>query len=90
MSSGQHSTGEAKRRGEDLSREAPDGQIDDSSYATGRGEPIPVQKDSDLVDDPVDADTVDTDAQLGRSHTCDVPYDAPPLISSQSRMTRRP
>ncbi len=67
MSAAKHSTGDLKHRGGDLSREAPDGRVDDSSYATGSGEPIPVQKDSDLVDDPVGAEIADSDAQLGRS-----------------------
>ena len=80
--SAKHSTGDLKNRGGNLSREVPDGQVDDSSYTTGSGEPIPVQKDSDLVDDPVRAETADSDAQLGRSHGSDVRCDAQSLMHS--------
>ncbi|KAF2667271.1 hypothetical protein BT63DRAFT_414861 [Microthyrium microscopicum] len=37
----------------------------DSSYATKRNEQVPVVKDSD-IEDPIDANTADSDAQLER------------------------
>ncbi|KAI9166535.1 hypothetical protein HJFPF1_02642 [Paramyrothecium foliicola] len=51
--------------------DAPSGEIQDDSYATGRGNtsssgPVPVQSDNAKVEDPIDANTADSDAQLER------------------------
>lgn len=48
--------------------EIPAGEAKDNSYVsrTGQSE-IPVQKDEDPVEDPIDAATADSDATLGRS-----------------------
>lgn len=45
--------------------DAPEGQVQDSSYETGRNEPIPVQKDDDPVEDPVNPRDADNDKELG-------------------------
>jgi hypothetical protein len=47
---------------------APSGYLDDNDYVTRPGhkdDPIPVQSDEDLVADPIDAETADSNAQLG-------------------------
>jgi hypothetical protein len=47
---------------------APSGEFRDDSYVSRQGsknEPLPVQADSDNVEDPIDADKADTDEQLG-------------------------
>jgi hypothetical protein len=47
---------------------APAGDLDDNDYVTRPGhenDPIPVQSDEDLVTDPIDAKTADSNAQLG-------------------------
>merc|ERR1712176_1401958 len=47
--------------------DAPAGQIDDKSYATGsQREPIPVLGDDEPVEDPVDESKADSDQQLER------------------------
>lgn len=45
----------------------PDGVATDNDYTsrTGQKDHIPVQKDEDSVEDPIDADTADSDQQLG-------------------------
>ena len=43
------------------------GSVNDDSYATSRNETIPVQKDSDAVEDPIQAPDSNSDAQLGES-----------------------
>ncbi|RGP72342.1 hypothetical protein FLONG3_6826 [Fusarium longipes] len=48
---------------------APSASFEDNSYVSRPGEkeqPIAVQADSDRVEDPIDAETADTDAQLER------------------------
>lgn len=48
---------------------APSASFEENSYVSRPGEkeqPIPVQADSDRVEDPIDADQADTDAQLGK------------------------
>ncbi|KAI2627060.1 hypothetical protein GGS26DRAFT_562565 [Hypomontagnella submonticulosa] len=51
-----------------LPDEAPEGQVSDSSYATGPNEDagIPVLKDDDNVEDPISAKSADSDRQLER------------------------
>lgn len=45
--------------------DAPDGEINDTSYVTEKDEPLQVQKDEDPVEDPIDARDADSDKQLG-------------------------
>ncbi|KAF5598766.1 tRNA pseudouridine38-40 synthase [Fusarium pseudocircinatum] len=50
-------------------QDAPSAEFQDDSYVSRPGEkeqPIPVQSDSDRVEDPVDGEQADTDAQLER------------------------
>lgn len=50
-------------------RDAPAGIAGDDDYTSRTGQkqaPIPVQSDNDLVEDPVDPDTADSDQQLGK------------------------
>jgi len=51
--------------GDELSRDAPQGQVDDPSYVTKQNEPIPVQDDNAPVEDPVRPENADSDKQLG-------------------------
>jgi hypothetical protein len=56
--------------------EAPSGEVTDNSYVSRSGnknEAIPVQSDSDRVVDPIDADTADSDAQLGVCNNLSLP-----------------
>jgi hypothetical protein len=49
-------------------QDAPTGDYQEDSYVSRPGQkeqPVPVQSDSDRVDDPIDAEQADTDAQLG-------------------------
>lgn len=49
-------------------QDAPSAEFQDDSYVSRPGEkeqPIPVQSDSDRVEDPIDGEQADTDAQLG-------------------------
>ena len=48
-----------------LSTEAPAGQVQDSSFTTSRNDPVPVQKDNDPVEGPMDTGDADSDRQLG-------------------------
>ncbi|KAF6810285.1 hypothetical protein CMUS01_13499 [Colletotrichum musicola] len=51
------------------SNEAPTGDFKDNSYVSRPGqtsEPIRVQRDTEKVEDPLDAATADSDAQLER------------------------
>ncbi|KAI1205542.1 uncharacterized protein F4807DRAFT_442976 [Annulohypoxylon truncatum] len=59
---------EAGNRTGDVSAEAPEGRVYDESYATkGRdSETIPVVKDTERVEDPIDSTTADSDKQLER------------------------
>ena len=51
-------------------------------YGTSGKEEIPVQKDDEIVEDPVNAETADSDEQLGKFHhplthtTCSDPFAA--------------
>ncbi|KAF5245478.1 hypothetical protein FANTH_7311 [Fusarium anthophilum] len=50
-------------------QDAPSAEFQDDSYVSRPGEkeqPIPVQSDSDRVEDPIDGEQADTDAQLER------------------------
>jgi hypothetical protein len=50
--------------------EAPSGEFRDDSYVSRSGhknEPLAVQSDNDRVEDPINADKADSDAQLGKS-----------------------
>lgn len=52
--------------------DAPSGDVQDNSYVSRPGEkhqPIPVQSDGMKVEDPVDANTADSDRQLGMAYT---------------------
>lgn len=49
--------------------DAPTGEFQDNDYISRQGnknEPLPVQSDGDHVEDPIDPDQADTDAQLGK------------------------
>lgn len=49
--------------------DAPTGEFQDNDYISRQGnknEPLPVQSDGDQVEDPIDPDQADTDAQLGK------------------------
>ena len=51
---------------------APSASFEENSYVSRPGEkdqPIAVQADSDRVEDPIDAEQADTDAQLGTFKT---------------------
>lgn len=56
--------------------DAPIGNVQDDSYVSRQGsknEPLPVQSDSDRVEDPIDENVADSDAQLGKmNHTHDL------------------
>ncbi|KAL2760566.1 hypothetical protein ACRALDRAFT_2039182 [Sodiomyces alcalophilus JCM 7366] len=43
---------------------APEGQVKDDSFATGKDEPIPVQSDDAKVEEPIKTELADTDQQL--------------------------
>ncbi|SPJ73080.1 uncharacterized protein FTOL_02809 [Fusarium torulosum] len=50
-------------------QDAPTGDYQENSYVSRPGQkeqPVPVQSDFDRVDDPIDAEQADTDAQLER------------------------
>jgi hypothetical protein len=49
------------------SNDAPEGQVTDNSYATEKVEKdtIPVLKDDEPVEDPIDSKTADSDKALG-------------------------
>lgn len=51
----------------DQDQNAPGGVATDNDYTsrTGQKDHIPVQKDEDTVEDPIDAETADSDQQLG-------------------------
>ncbi|KAI8626724.1 hypothetical protein F5Y19DRAFT_478209 [Xylariaceae sp. FL1651] len=52
--------------------EAPSGTVADDSYVSRPGhknEQLPVVSDQDRVEDPIDANTVDSDEQLARDDT---------------------
>ncbi|GKT99554.1 hypothetical protein FLAG1_01025 [Fusarium langsethiae] len=64
---------------------APSASYEDNSYVSRPGEkdqPIAVQADSDRVEDPIDAEQADTDAQLGKLATF-------LLSNTTDRMTER-
>ncbi|KAI1387656.1 uncharacterized protein F4822DRAFT_289591 [Hypoxylon trugodes] len=68
MSKSAYQQADDKASGE-LPREAPEGQVYDSSYATqGRRDDaaIPVIKDDDNVEDPINLQDADSDKQLER------------------------
>ncbi|KAM5351141.1 hypothetical protein ACJ41O_003864 [Fusarium nematophilum] len=49
--------------------DAPSGEFQENSYVSRQGEkaePIPVQADSDKIEDPIDPNMADTDVQLER------------------------
>ncbi len=51
--------------GAELPSEAPTGQVSDSSYKTGRNEPVPVVSDDAKIEDPMNLGNADSDKQLG-------------------------
>lgn len=52
-----------------MSSEAPTGDVQDNEYVSRQGdrEPIGVLGDDAKVEDPIDAETANSDAQLGKS-----------------------
>ncbi|KAK3368395.1 hypothetical protein B0H63DRAFT_515016 [Podospora didyma] len=50
--------------GDELPRDAPDGQVNDPSYKTSGNEAIPVIDDDDAVEDPIKPGAADSDKQL--------------------------
>lgn len=52
-----------------MSSEAPTGDVQDNEYVSRQGDrqPISVLGDDAKVEDPIDAETADSDAQLGMS-----------------------
>jgi hypothetical protein len=52
----------------DQNPDAPTGEVVDNDYTSRTGQkqaPVPVQSDNDPVEDPIDGETADSDAQLG-------------------------
>lgn len=51
-------------------QQIPDGVATDNDYVsrTGQKDTIPVQSDDATVEDPIDAETADSDQQLGTLH----------------------
>lgn len=47
-----------------------DTRQDDYVSRTGQKDHMPVQSDDNPVDDPIDANTADSDQQLGKCHLC--------------------
>lgn len=65
-----------------MSSEQPTGDVADNDYVSRTGQkqaPVPVQSDNDTVEDPIDGDKADSDAQLGKFRAI-----RRPLISSTS------
>ncbi|KAM5362672.1 hypothetical protein ACJZ2D_012417 [Fusarium nematophilum] len=63
--------------------DAPSGEFQENSYVSRQGEkaePIPVQADSDKIEDPIDPNMADTDVQLGMKLVLP-PNDANPLTA---------
>lgn len=54
----------------------------DYQSRTGQKDHIPVQSDEANVEDPIDAETADSDAQLGQLSTCSF-HDDPVLIVTE-------
>ncbi len=52
----------------DLPKDAPEGQVDDSSYVTKKNESVPVVDDSAPVEDPIESNEADSDKQLGTQY----------------------
>jgi len=55
-----------------LPPDVPPGQVEDDSYVTEQrddNEPVPVQKDSDPVEGPIDDATADSDKQLDQDES---------------------
>jgi hypothetical protein len=48
-----------------LPADAPEGQVDDPSYKTGKNEAVPVIDDNEPVEDPMRPGQADSDKQLG-------------------------
>jgi hypothetical protein len=51
--------------GAELDKNAPEGQVYDPSYKTGKNEPVPVIDDEAQVEDPMKPGSADSDKQLG-------------------------
>lgn len=50
------------------SEDVPTGEVQDDSYVSRPGhknEPVPVSSDAEVVEDPIDGESADSDAQLG-------------------------
>jgi len=56
------------KSGDELPKEAPEGQVNDSSYKTSKDEAIPVIDDNEAVEDPIRPEEADSDKQLGKIH----------------------
>ncbi|KAF4456385.1 hypothetical protein F53441_1455 [Fusarium austroafricanum] len=72
-------------------QDAPSSEFQDNSYVSRPGEKneaIPVQTDSDRVEDPIDADKADTDAQLERDDKDAI--DSSNIIEERTRGAAQP
>ena len=59
-----------------VSGDVPAGDSMDNDYTSRTGQknaPVPVQKDTDAIDDPIDAATADSDEQLGKLSSASTP-----------------
>jgi hypothetical protein len=67
MSSLSHTSAQFKdeKPGAELPSDAPDGVVNDRSYKTSGNDTVPVVSDDVRIEDPIDARTADSDAQLG-------------------------
>ncbi|KAF5007123.1 hypothetical protein FDECE_6554 [Fusarium decemcellulare] len=71
--------------------DTPSGEFQENSYISRPGEksePIPVQADSAKIEDPIDADTADTDAQLERDDSDAI--DESNIIEERTRGATKP
>lgn len=71
--------------------DVPTGEVADNDYASRSGQsgPIPVQKDSAPVEDPIDPVKADTDEQLGMLRHIQPVLKIDPSNPQQPRMTKR-
>ncbi|KAM6527195.1 hypothetical protein FSOLCH5_003266 [Fusarium solani] len=71
--------------------DAPSGEFQENSYVSRPGEkaePIPVQADSDTVEDPIDANNANADAQLERDDADAI--DKSNIIDERTRGATKP
>jgi len=58
-----------EQQNDQVSADAPTGDVQDNDYVSRTGQKqgaVPVQSDNDAVEDPIDANTADSDEQLAR------------------------